>query len=134
PFAPQTLASSQPSRAPSKATLSIDVGGAIPRGVTFRQAFPFVVTKTLLPSQSTDVLRGPAAAPAASTANPAGATAMRVNMRDVLADNRVERLFPDRQRLVELCIGEDERRQHADAVRVDACFEEEEPALSCEFE
>jgi len=108
------------SRAPSKATLSIDVGGLISRGVTFRQAFPFVVTKTLLPSQSADVLRGAAAAPAASTAQAVAAAAMRVNMSDVLAENRVERLFPDRQSLVELCVGEDEWRQHADAIRVDA--------------
>jgi hypothetical protein len=60
--------------------LSIDVGGAISRGVTFRQAFPFVVTNTLVPSQSANVFRGAAAGPAASTAQAVAAAAMRVNM------------------------------------------------------
>jgi len=36
-----------------------------------------------------------------------------------LTENRAERVFPDAERLVELALRDDERDQHADAVRVD---------------
>ena len=36
-----------------------------------------------------------------------------------LAEDRAERVFPDTERFVELALRDDERHEHADAVRVD---------------
>src|ERR687892_1961554 len=46
-----------------------------------------------------------------------------------LHERLLERVFPDAERLVELGVGDDERRQDADAVAVDAGLEQEEAAL-----
>src|SRR5918912_145516 len=44
-----------------------------------------------------------------------------------LRQGSLERLLPDLERLVELRVADDERAQHADAVRVDPGLEEQEP-------
>ena len=46
-----------------------------------------------------------------------------------LVERRLERVFPDVERLVELGVGDHERAEHADAVAVHAGLEQQQPAL-----
>src|SRR5438094_5491862 len=51
------------------------------------------------------------------------------NARRHRAEGSLERLLPDRKRLVELRVADDERAEDADAVRVDAGLEQEQAAF-----
>src|SRR4029453_1009901 len=46
-----------------------------------------------------------------------------------LSQGRLERLLPDAESLVQLRVPDDERHEHADAVRVEAGLQKQQPAL-----
>src|ERR671922_125888 len=52
-------------------------------------------------------------------------------MSRTLRQSGLERLLPDLERLVELRVADDERAEHADAVRVDPGLEEQQAARGC---
>src|SRR6266568_2097186 len=53
---------------------------------------------------------------------------------ELRADNGGERVFPDAESLVELRVGDHERRQHADAVAVGPGLDEEKPVPESLFD
>src|SRR5207249_622710 len=50
------------------------------------------------------------------------------NVNLCLGQGRAERVFPDAERLVELALRDDERDEHADAVRVDPRLQQKQPS------
>ena len=48
---------------------------------------------------------------------------------DALGENGLQCLFPDGERLFELCLTDHERDEHTDAVRIDPRLQQQEPAL-----
>src|SRR5919202_2120932 len=64
-----------------------------------------------------------------STTSPTTGEGPSRTCRYLRAGSGLEGLFPDRERLVELGVGEHERAEDADAVGVDPGLQEQEPAL-----
>src|SRR3954468_22220285 len=79
------------------------------------------------PTSSSSSYRPAISSPTTSVSVATGALSLRI-------EGGVQGVFPDRQSFVELGVGEDERRQYADAVRVDPGLEQQESALGGVFD